>query len=117
MKKYLILGMALVALVAVLVSFSWKEESTAADGCCIAFWGAVKEDVTVSACKDGGGPCFYGVGDSDDRYEIRIPNQPQYWGAYTLSNGCQTYHSFYFGVGHEVNFCVPDPPLFYCKCF
>ena len=58
MKRYLVLGVAVTAVLALTLSFCWKEESAAALGDHVAFEGAARVGRTVTACRQPAGfPC------------------------------------------------------------
>ena len=110
MKKYLVLGMVL-AVSAMMFSFSLMNESSADSGP-PSFYGAAKAGKTISASK-AGGPYYYTTADSSNTYAF--PSNIEE-GNYTLCDGCQHIQASYWGESQEEDFCIPDPPLFFCEC-
>jgi hypothetical protein len=110
MKKYLVFGMVL-AVSAMLLSFSLMNESSADSGP-PSFYGAAKAGRTISACK-GGDPCYYTTATDNNTYAF--PSNIEH-GNYTLCDGCQHIQASYQGESQQVDFCIPNPPLFFCEC-
>ena len=111
MKKYLVLG-TVVVVVAMLLSPSFKEESTAELG--PSFWGSAKAGRTISATfYPGGWPSYETVADANNMY--RFPHNI-FYGTYNLTDGCQNHGGTYSGSPVRIDFCIPDPPLYNCNC-
>ncbi len=109
MKKYLVLGIAVLALAAILLSFPWNQESKAGPGG-PAFYGSVQPTKSVWAFK--GGASYEGYVRPDSTYYINIP--PDSTGTYCVTDGCQHFNRYWDGEnGQEVNFCIPPP---FCPC-
>jgi hypothetical protein len=114
MKKHFIIAIGLIALVAFLLSFSFKQESTASQY--PGFKGTAKSGRTVTACME---PdyffCYDDVANAQNRYSIEIP--PIMAGLYFIDDGtgCQPRTSYYDGTKWVTeNFCVPPPD---CPCW
>lgn len=109
MKKYIIPGIMIVALI---LSFSLKEQSTA-DDTGPAFYGTTLSGVWVFATS-----ATYSCScqaNAENMYYLRIPSSKAGW--FYIMNGCQSDNEYWDGHnGKEVNFCVPNPPL-ECVCF
>jgi hypothetical protein len=113
MKRCLILGLILVALVAISLAFSLKEESTAGENG--GFKGTALCGRTVTACVlPGRLLCYQDVASAQNRYSIPIPSFQT--GGYELDDGtgCQLRSSYYDGSWVTEDFCVPPP---YCPCW
>ena len=109
MKKYVILGIMIAALI---VSFSLKEKSTAG-GTGPAFYGTTLSGVWVYATS-ASYSCS-SQANAENMYYLTIPSSKPGW--YYITNGCQSANRFWNGSdGQEVNFCVPIWPI-ECVCF
>lgn len=108
MKKYLILGIAL-AVVAILLSSSFKQESKASTSwpppC--SFYGTATGGDTITAYLLHTGIHFHAVGNKSNLYyfpkDLPYGDYELWWG------GCQNQGASYQGVKVEVNFCVKMP--------
>jgi hypothetical protein len=116
MKKHFVFGIVLLALVSILVSFSWNQQSDAADKV-VAFYGTAKAGRTVMACKQPGQfPCFSATAGYNNWYILHIPSDQPGW--YFVCDGCQSFVRFWDGSnGQRLDFCVPDPPHVNCNCW
>jgi len=103
MKKYFALGITLVALVAILLCWSWEQGS--ADNKPIAFYGKAPGTVTVCLLPDGF-PCFSATTGPDNMYYIQGPI-PHGW--YGFPNSACNPQAFYSGNSVRVDFCIPRP--------
>ena len=105
MKKCFVLGIVVVALATILLSFVGNQESQADFS---AFSGTVENGRTVVAMKGG---TYYWATYGDNWYNINIPGSDTGW--YCVTDGCQHFNRYWNGqLGQLVNFCVPQN----CPC-
>jgi hypothetical protein len=108
MKKYFILGIAVLAVAVILVSFPWNQTSQA-DVTGHAFSGVFQSGRSILAQHD----IFQvnGVDEGDDWYHIDIPAWMTGW--WTLTDGCQHFTRYWDGETFtRVDFCNPQN----CDC-
>jgi len=111
MKKYFILGI-IIAVMAILISFSLKQE-TVADSQPTVFYGTAEAGKTVTACLDCDPElCYSTVASSNNTYAIKGHLSS---GSYCITDGCGSYIVSYTGTPVLVDFCVSNPPN-YCPC-
>jgi len=104
MKKYFILGIVITA-VAVLLSFSLRQEAPAGDKPTM-FYGTAEAGATVTACLNGEAPCYSAVAGSNNTYVIRGTGSN---GTYLITDGCWHDYVSYSGSPVLYDFCVPIP--------
>lgn len=117
MKKYFILGIVVVALVAIWLSLPSGQVGAQGSGePAEAFYGTATTGFTVTACKyPEHSPCFQDIAQFNS-YSIYIPEENH--GFYEIGDGCQTeYAGWYGGPPVEVNLCVNYPGQPECPCY
>jgi hypothetical protein len=108
MRRYLILGLVIAVLAAVLFFSPWSHQPKASN-VPPAFVGAFESGRTVVAQK---GTYFYWGSDTgNDSYVISIPSWNTGW--YTVTDGCQHIQGYWNGhTTVTIDFCVPQT----CDC-
>lgn len=108
MKKYIVLGVTVMALAAVLFCLHVPKESIA-DDTCHAFYGVFESGRTVGAQQ--GIFWIEGVDKENDTYYIDIPTwMTGYW---VVTDGCQHFQRYWDGENCiRVDFCNPQT----CEC-
>jgi hypothetical protein len=111
MKKYFILGVSLIV-IAVIISFSLKQESPARIAPACSFHGSALAGKTVYVCPSGGGTCYQTGANKYNQYcmDVDIP-----FGSYWVTDGCTSGGGTYSGQPVQVNLCVSTPGNL-CAC-
>jgi hypothetical protein len=121
MKKYFILGIVVVAVVAVWLS--WSQGQMVPDGSggdLIAFYGTAKEGRIVTACKQPNGmPCKSTTATGANWYILRLPTEDPIWyGTYIVDDGtgCTPQEGVWNQLhwGTRIDFCTGEPSE--CPC-
>jgi len=107
MKKYFILGIS-VLVIAILVSFAFKQEPSAGTpGELVqSFYGTARVGATVHAClQPYNSPCYEAVA---GKFGYSFPEDIEQ-GDYWLTDGCWNTGATYSGTPVRVDFCIPTP--------
>lgn len=117
MKKYFILGIIVIALVAIwLILPSAQMGPRGAGPPAVAFYGTATTGFTVTACGyPQHFPCFEDIAEFN-YYLIYIPQGNE--GYYEIGDGCQTKYAGWDGDNpQKVDFCVNYPGQPECPCY
>jgi hypothetical protein len=122
MKKYFILGIVVVAVVAVWLS--WSQGQMAPDGGggdLPAFYGTAKYGRMVTACKKPDMfPCRSTNATSENWYILRLPKDLDWYGTYIVDDGtgCTPQEGVWAPPpwpGVRIDFCTGEPSE--CPCY